>query len=393
MRIYMDISVLTLATFITGIQRVTREVILRLLEKGNPDIVLLHYNAREDAYHVIDNQRFVRYYREHKGVKNRMITKAKVAIQDMARGDVFFDLDAAWMGRVRRSYLLPLLKEQGVRVVAHIYDIISVTHPQYCLERGVYQFMDYLGAHLQYADRIIVNARATADELRALADRLGIPLPPCHVVPLGADFRRRQQVSEAEIPENVRRAVGGAPYILMVGTIEPRKNHRLLLQAYDRGLRQAGYRIILAGYMGWHMEGFEQDLHAHPDYNSGIFHFDGLEDSAIDYLYQHARFLAFCSYTEGFGLPLLESIQRGTPVIAADIPVSREVAGAYCDWFRQDDAADLCRVVMEYEDEERYRQRKESLKGYRPIGWAQCCELMEKVLEGCWLPGKEGLTV
>ena len=166
----------------------------------------------------------------------------------------------------------------------------------------------------------------------------------------------------------------------MVGTIEPRKNHRLLLQAYDEGLKQAGYHIIMAGYMGWHMEEFQQELLAHSDYNSGIFHFDGLEDVAIDYLYQHARFLAFCSYTEGFGLPLLESIQRGTPVIAADIPVSREVAGEYCDWFQQDDAADLCRVVLEYEDEERYRQRKESLKEYRPTSWGQCCEMMERIM-------------
>lgn len=380
MKIYMDISVLTLATFITGIQRVTREIILRLLESGNPDIVLLHYNAREDAWHIIDNQRFVGYYRDHRGMKNRMITGHRQAVTDMGQGDVFFDLDAVWMCRVRRSYLLPLLKRQGVRIVVHIYDIISVTHPQYCLERGVYQFMDYLGAHLLYADQMIVNARATEDELKQLADRLGVPLPPVEVVPLGADFRQRQQVSEAQIPENVRLAAKGGAYILMVGTIEPRKNHRLLLQAYDKGLRQAGYRIILAGYMGWHMEDFARDLCTHTDYNSGIFHFDGLGDNAIDYLYQHARFLAFCSYAEGFGLPLLESVQRGTPVIAADIPVSREVAGAYCDWFRQDDASDLCRVVLEYEDKERYRQRKESLKEYRPASWAQCSERIRRIL-------------
>ena len=153
MKVYMDITVLTLATFITGIQRVTREIVLRLLESGNPEIVLLHYNAREDAWHIIDNRRFVRYYRDHRGVKSRMITGRRQAVPDMGRGDVFFDLDAVWMCRVRRSYLLPVLKRQGVRIVAHIYDIISVTHPQYCLERGVYQFMDYLGAHLLYAER------------------------------------------------------------------------------------------------------------------------------------------------------------------------------------------------------------------------------------------------
>lgn len=378
----MDISVLTLATYITGIQRVCREIILRLLDKEEPEILLLHYNAREDVYHIIDNRRFVRYYREHRGIKNRMITGRRLAIRDMGPGDVFFDLDAVWMCRMRRSYLLPILKEQGVRIVAHIYDIISVTHPQYCLERGVYQFMDYLGAHLQYADQLIVNAQATTDELLRLADRLEIPLPPCHVAPLGADFRQPPQTAEEQVPENVRQAADGAPYILMVGTIEPRKNHKLLLKAYDMGLREAGYHIILAGYTGWHMEHFIQELYSHEDFNNGIYHFNNLGDGAIAYLYQHARFLAFCSYAEGFGLPLLEAVSRGTPVIAADIPVSREVMGEYCDWFRQDDAADLCRVVIEYEDEERYCRRKESLKECRPIGWAQCCEIMLAGIRG-----------
>lgn len=382
MRIFIDISVLTLATFITGIQRVCREIILHLLDKEGVEIILLHYNAREDAYHIIDNQAFVRYYREHRGVKNRMITRRRQALEEMGQGDVFFDLDAVWMCRVRRSYLLPILKGQGVRIVAHIYDIISVTYPQYCLERGVYQFMDYLGAHLQYADQLIVNARATADELRRLADRLEIPLPPYYVAPLGADFSRRGLTPEGQVPENVRQAADGAPYILMVGTIEPRKNHKLLIQAYETGLRDAGYHIILAGYAGWHMERFMQELYSHADYNKGIYHFNDLGDGAIDYLYQHARFLAFCSYAEGFGLPLLEAVSRGTPVIAADIPVSREVMGEYCDWFRQDDAADLCRIVLEYEDQEKYRHRKESLKECRPMGWAQCCELMLRGIRG-----------
>lgn len=382
MRIFIDISVLTLATFVTGIQRVTREVILHLLKDGNQEIILLHYNARQDAYHVIDNRRFAAYYREHRGVKNRMITRRRQALGDMGQGDIFFDLDAVWMCRMRRSYLLPVLKKQGVRIVAHIYDIISVTHPQYCLERGVYQFMDYLGAHLQYADQLIVNARATTEELQRLAHRLDIPLPPCYVAPLGADFRQRLQSPREQVSEHVRQAADSAPYILMVGTLEPRKNHRLLLQAYDEGLKRAGYHIILAGYVGWHMEEFMEELHAHPDYNKGIYHFENLEDGGIDYLYQHARFLAFCSYAEGFGLPLLEAVQRGTPVIAADIPVSREVAGEYCDFFRQDDAADLCRLVMAYEDEERYRRRKESLRECRPMGWAQCCETMLKGIRG-----------
>lgn len=382
MKIYIDVSVLTLATFVTGIQRVTREITIRLIEREQENVVLLHYNARENVYHRIDNAAFCQYYRYGKGVKNKMITGERIEFSDMAEGDVFFDLDAAWMCRVKRSWLLPLLKKQGVRIVAHIYDIISITHPQFCLERGVYNFMDFIGAHLQYADDIIVNAQATVDELQKLTQRLKISLPPCHVVPLGADFSKQEIVAEEQVPKNVVEAVQDRPYILMVGTIEPRKNHKLLLEAYDKGLKEMGYNIIMAGYMGWNMEEFEQKLESHPDYGKRIFHFTGLDDRAIAFLYQHAKFLAFCSYTEGFGLPIIEAIQRGTPVLAADVPVSREVGGDYCVWFEQDNAKELCEAVRGMTDStDWYEKLRNNNKYFHAATWEKCYSMVDKVLK------------
>lgn len=382
MKIYIDVSVLTLATFVTGIQRVTREITIRLIEKEQENVVLLHYNARENIYHRINNDAFCQYYRYGKGVKNKMITRERIELSEMTEGDVFFDLDAAWMCRVKRSWLLPLLKKQGVRIVAHIYDIISITHPQYCLERGVYNFMDFIGAHLQYADDIIVNAQATVDELQKLTQRLGISLPPCHVIPLGADFAKQEIITEDQVPKNVVEAVQDRPYILMVGTIEPRKNHKLLLEAYDKGLKEMGYNIIMAGYMGWNMEEFEQKLESHPDYGKRIFHFTGLDDKAIAFLYQHAKFLAFCSYTEGFGLPIIEAIQRGTPVLAADVPVLREVGGDYCVWFEQDDAGELCEAVCALANSSGwYEKLKNNNKCFHAVTWEKCHSMMDKVLK------------
>lgn len=382
MKIYIDVSVLTLATFVTGIQRVTREITIRLIEKEQENVVLLHYNARDNVYHRIDNAAFCQYYRHGTGVKNKMITRERIELSDMTEGDVFFDLDAAWMCRVKRSWLLPLLKKQGVRIVAHIYDIISITHPQCCLERGVYNFMDFIGAHLQYADDIIVNAQATVDELQKLTQRLGISLPPCHVIPLGADFAKQEIITEDQVPKNVVEAVQDRPYILMVGTIEPRKNHKLLLEAYDKGLKEMGYNIIMAGYMGWNMEEFEQKLESHPDYGKRIFHFTGLDDKAIAFLYQHAKFLAFCSYTEGFGLPIIEAIQRGTPVLAADVPVLREVGGDYCVWFEQDDAGELCEAVCALANSSGwYEKLKNNNKCFHAVTWEKCHSMMDKVLK------------
>lgn len=382
MKIYIDVSVLTLATFVTGIQRVTREIAVRLIDSEECEVVLLHYHAADNLYYRIDNKAFVRYYMEHKGIKEKMITKEQIPIRTIGEESVFFDLDAAWMCRMKRSYLLPILKEQGARIVAHIYDIISITHPQYCLERGVYHFMDYIGTHLQYADSIIVNAKATVDELEKLTARLGCKLPPCHVVPLGADFRARKEITDRDVDSTLVHAVKDKPYILMVGTIEPRKNHKLLLEAYDKGLKELGYNIIMAGYLGWNMEAFAEQLHNHPDYGTRIYHFEGLDDDGITYLYQHAKFLAFLSYTEGFGLPIVEAIQRGTPVIAADVPVLREVGGEYCVWFEQDNAEALCEIVKKHHmDIKRMRELGLNARNIRMITWEKCVEKIENIVK------------
>ncbi len=393
MKLYIDISVLTLAAFVTGIQRAAQEIILRLIQnqmhgqvqnqapRQIQEVILLYYRAADNRYYRIDNQAFIQYYAGHRGIKEKMMTKHGIALEDIGHGSIFFDLDAAWIGRVRRSYLLPLLKRQGAEIVVHIYDIISITHPQYCLQRGVYQFMDYLGAHLQYADKMIVNAHATVTELEKLTRQIGCKLPSCTVIPLGADFHEVRRIQKKEIRKSLLKAAENKPYLLMVGTIEPRKNHKLLLRAYDEGLRDLGYHIIFAGYMGWNMEVFEKKLKAHPDYGKRIFHFEGLKDDEISYLYQHAEFLVFCSYTEGYGLPLIEALQRGTPVLASDIPVSREVAGDYCEYFEQDNVQQICRKAAYFKTHRKaYHRLKKRIREYRPADWKSCYLNMRQVL-------------
>ena len=96
-------------------------------------------------------------------------------------------------------------------------------------------------------------------------------------------------------------------------------------------------------------------------------------------MYQHAKFLVFASYTEGFGLPIIESIQRGTPVLAADVAVYREIAGEYCILFEQDNVQELCRRVEEYDREpERYALLKEKMKEFWT--WDMAAAEMEEVL-------------
>ncbi len=383
MKIYIDVSVLTLATYITGIQRATIEIATRLIKRPDCEVIPIYYNASKNSFFKINNEMFADFYSANKGKKEKMITKEAVSLADMGAGSIFFDLDGAWMGHVKRSYLLPILKSQGCKIVAHIYDIISITHPQYCEERGVYNFMDYIGAHLKYADQIIVNAHATVRELELLCKQIGCTLSNCEVVYLGADFKNRDD-KEATANKELEKIMKSRPYILMVGTLEPRKNHKLMIRAYENGLKELEYNIIFAGYMGWNMEEFASGLKEHPDYDKRIFHLQGLNDEDISGLYRNAKFLAFCSYMEGFGLPIIEALQRGTPVIAADVPVLREVGKDFCLWFEQDNPKEICDLVKSYEEKpEAYRSYKERLKEYKATGWDDTIEKVYCCLQQC----------
>ena len=373
--IYIDVSVLTLATFLTGIQRVTREYTLRFLQdpelKGQ--VCLLYYNASKDSYFRIDSERYVDFYAHGRGRKERMITKRKVAIEDFRKGDIWFEVDAGWMDRMKRSYLLPQLKKRGVRITLMLHDIISHNYPQFCLERGLFNFQDFLGAYLLCADKIICTSRATEGELLALGRELNVSVPETAIVPLGSNFVQSKAEDAAvtdELSEEVRRATEH-PFVLMAGTIEPRKNHKLLLAAYPE-LKKLGYSVVFAGYLGWDMEEFAETIHSHPDFGNGIYHLVGPSDRVMNLLYDRAKFLIFCSYAEGFGLPLVEALQRGTPVLAADMPVFREVGEGYCIWFPQDDAQALADRVRFYEQHpDDYKDLKQSLANYRGHTWEE----------------------
>ena len=167
----------------------------------------------------------------------------------------------------------------------------------------------------------------------------------------------------------------------MTGTLEVRKNHKLVLDAFDNGLFEEGYKLVFVGREDWRNEEFLNRVWNHKRYNKDIFFFNRLNDSSLDILYKKAIMLAFPSYDEGFGLPIVESLVRGTPVIAADIPVMREVGGDLAIYFEQDNVADFISVFRnKVENIDAYNQLIENLKRYRPEPWDAVVNRIEQII-------------
>ena len=376
-KIYIDISMVIVGTNFTGIPRVVMEITKKLYHNPKLELIFLEYHQKQDDFEIIDGEKFAAFCREKKGNRRKLRTGKHIPLWGMEKESVFFDMDTVWKTRVRRSYLYPLLKEKDVKIIPFVQDIIGVTHPQFCPSDDVLNFLDFVGAVAEYGDEIIVTSHATKGAVEELCGRLQMPCPPIEIVPLGGDFKRASEklsrrTTNQGISADISKIAESGPYLLMVGTIDPRKNHKLLLDAYEGGLKELPMNLVIAGHKGWNADDFLERMEGHEDFGKGIWHVNGASDEEIDYLYQHCYALAFPSYIEGYGLPIIESMVRGVPVIAADTPINMEVGGEYALYFGQDKPEELVNTVAELISKpETYGALKGKLKNFIPPTWEE----------------------
>jgi alpha-1,2-rhamnosyltransferase len=127
---------------------------------------------------------------------------------------------------------------------------------------------------------------------------------------------------------------GNTHIFIMVGSIEPRKNHRFVLDAFDRVWEQGGTaKLVIIGRHGWKTEDVITRIETHPKRGTHLFLARDMNDSDLEYAYAHASALIIASEAEGFGLPVVEAFQRGVPVLCSDIPVFREIADGRATFF------------------------------------------------------------
>jgi len=378
MRICIDITEMYKVDFVSGIQRVVIEVTTRWIASGK-NVMLLVYNPGGNHFWKVNNEKYLDYYVKKTGEKQYVEKDSPIEINDFGAEDIFFDMDSVWMNPLKRSFLLPLLKEKGCKIAAHIYDIIPVTDAQYCHEFTTLSFLEYIGAQLRNADLIVSNAQATLDAINHLIAGTEVQAVRGEVVKLGSDIRKGNK--NQTVRAHVNEIAAKGKYVLMVGTIEPRKNHKYILKAFEETLFEKGIHLVLAGRIGWNMEEFVNYVKGHEQLGRGLFFANDLTDAEITFLYENCMVVAFASFNEGFGLPIIEAFDKGAPVLAADIPVLREVGGEFCKYFSLEDTTSFAELVQEYiEHPEVYATDKEKIKDFKKCTWDECAEKMYEVL-------------
>jgi glycosyltransferase involved in cell wall biosynthesis len=270
------------------------------------------------------------------------------------------------------------LQRRQLRGLYVLHDLIPITHPQFARPVQERRHRRRLQTMLGSARVLVVNSRATRAELAAHARQLGSALPDCVVAPL----------APAALPEPALQAPLAAPYFVVLGTLEPRKNHQLLLRLWRRLGEELGSgapRLIVIGQPGWGSAPTVRQLRRCPELRRLVTWHAHCTDGELATWLAHARALLFPSLAEGYGLPLVEALSLRVPVLASGLPAFRELAGEIPEFLDPADERGWHGAVLDYSDPEGLRPRlqRARMAAFVAPEWAAHFDALDAVIDEC----------
>jgi glycosyltransferase involved in cell wall biosynthesis len=252
----------------------------------------------------------------------------RLLLRHLPAGTVYLNVGHS---NLTASVLMAWHRLPGGRVQVMIHDTIPLDLPETQRPGTVASFRARLAAVALHADLAIYVSQATRRDAERHMATFG-RVPPGIVAPIGVNLPTPDptQVPPGLCPES--------PYFVSLGTIEPRKNHALLLDLWDRLEAEGatGPHLLILGHRGWNNDAVFQRLDALPRHGL-VREAAGLSDGAVAAILQGAAALLMPSRAEGFGLPVAEAAGLGVPVVAADLPVYREMLGSFPVYLEPDD--------------------------------------------------------
>jgi len=208
-------------------------------------------------------------------------------------------------------------------LVVTVFDAGPALFPDAYPRRGVRFHARALMLAAKRASAVITATQAAASEIAA---NTPVPAELMKVVPLGVDQSRADPARTGEVL--ARHGLSGTPYILWVGSLEPRKNVGALVRAFVKLVKSGAipHRLVLVGPLGWLHHGLISDQDR-AVLGERLRALGALSEDDLRSIYAGASVLAFPSLHEGFGMPVLEAMVQGVPVVCSDIATLAEVSG------------------------------------------------------------------
>ena len=233
--------------------------------------------------------------------------------------------------------------------IVTIHDLMPFRHPEFSEAKWIVHFKKNIDLSIRRADAIISGSNATKVDLMEYLD---VPEEKIVVIYHGVSPAFRPVTDRAHIEEiKAKYGIGGQPYLLFVGNIEPKKNIETLIHAYVQLRNETIYQfpLLIVGkksehfYKVWEVV---KKLHVEKE----VLFTDGVNDDELPSLYSGAELFVFPSLFEGFGIPVIEAMACGTPVVAshrASIPEVAKDAALFVDPLNRDEIAGAMYQILQ----------------------------------------------
>lgn len=286
------------------------------------------------------------------------------------RDGCFFGISHSMLGRT--AYLAALARQANLKRVLFIHDTIPCDFPEYCREHEGAKHLLRLRNAFRYGTHLVVNSEYTARQLEIWRKTLGAPELPVAVIPIGVDpgvLEHAGYDAPAFPPKR--------PYFVMLGTIEPRKNHALLIHLWRDFAETLPAdqvpELVLIGRRGWDNETVFRMLDRCEPLRGHVREMNRVLDDELWPLLRGARAMLFPSFVEGWGMPMVEALTMGVPVIGSDIPPFQEAGQGIPTLLSPLDGNGWRETILDFSrDHSPARKAQEQRLGnYRPPTWDQ----------------------
>lgn len=344
-QVLIDVTVLAVSDAKTGIQRVVRNYSQQLLRNppAGHKVRLIRCYGNEWKYAIELEEKLLNQYGGKSDVREPLV--------EVFAHDFFVGADLGLHYIPQQTSWLNRLRARGCSVCFIVYDLLPILRPQFFHDGIIAHFLPWLKVIAEVSDRLVCISETVRAELIDWYERSGTDrnlLPQVSFVHMGADLDSQASNENDD---------GGYPFFgdeaeytfLTVSTVEPRKGHEQLLDAFDtlwaRGL---DVKLIIVGKVGWNVEKLIRRIEAHELLGRKLIWLSNASDTILERCYGMATALVSCSYGEGFGLPLIEGAQRRLPLIVRDIPVFREVAKEHAFFFDATSSIELSDAILHW---------------------------------------------
>lgn len=279
---------------------------------------------------------------------NKMLFSKKIDLTKLVTlqsGDILILIDSTWLNNNYKQ--LDDLKKKNVKIVAVIYDIIPVINSEFCTIDLTHSLKEWYQKATKYIDGYIAISNTVKNEIYTYIKSNLLPdiqKQKFDYFYLGANLSTKYE--ENDVSEIFKSYFKNQNTYITVSTIEPRKNHSFILDAFDvLWSNNEDLTYIIIGRIGWNTEGLIKRIKSHKEYGKKLFLLDNVEDNELIYAYKNAKALVFASHVEGFGLPIIESLFYKLPVIASDIPIHKEIGAEKILYFDLSETNSLISII------------------------------------------------